>query len=169
MHQNLELKGIGKSCAGFDSLTFGINAKSHLSVSNTIAAIVWGREGGAIRKSAAFVFFSTFRFVWSHSLQRFLLLICNRPLYLNRHEGRTWYSTHRGVLWIASTAKKPDPDEIVGIENFYRTYYNGQCKTPVQKADVMMEKVSKVMSTKCYSILLKRSPPFSSPSLLAAR
>lgn len=28
------------------------------------------------------------------------------------HEGRTWYSAHRGCLWIASTTKRPDPDEI---------------------------------------------------------
>ncbi|XP_053614310.1 activating signal cointegrator 1 isoform X2 [Plodia interpunctella] len=36
------------------------------------------------------------------------------------HEGRTWYTSHRGRLWIASTAKPPDHDVIRAIENQYR-------------------------------------------------
>ena len=43
--------------------------------------------------------------------------------HLFRHEGRTWYSSHRGRLWIASTVKEPSHDEIKQLENFYRTLY----------------------------------------------
>ncbi|CAH8827183.1 unnamed protein product [Trichobilharzia szidati] len=34
-------------------------------------------------------------------------------------EGRTWYSPHRGCLWIASTARNPSPEEISEIEDEY--------------------------------------------------
>ena len=37
-----------------------------------------------------------------------------------RHEGRTWYTPHRGKLWIAATVKQPDQSEISSVENFYR-------------------------------------------------
>ncbi|GBP27265.1 Activating signal cointegrator 1 [Eumeta japonica] len=36
------------------------------------------------------------------------------------HEGRTWYTSHRGRLWIASTVKPPDQELIRTIENTYR-------------------------------------------------
>lgn len=42
-----------------------------------------------------------------------------------RSEGRTWYTTHRGRLWIAATVKKPDPEEIRENEEFYRRLYGG--------------------------------------------
>ncbi|KAF7232402.1 hypothetical protein EG68_09814 [Paragonimus skrjabini miyazakii] len=35
---------------------------------------------------------------------------------IKRDEGRTWYSAHRGCLWIAATSKKPDPDDIRDME-----------------------------------------------------
>ncbi|XP_077989088.1 activating signal cointegrator 1-like [Glandiceps talaboti] len=35
------------------------------------------------------------------------------------HEGRTWYSPHRGRLWIAAAAKKPTPQEITELENMH--------------------------------------------------
>lgn len=37
-----------------------------------------------------------------------------------RHEGRTWYSTHRGRLWIAAAAKKPTEEEVNAVENSHR-------------------------------------------------
>lgn len=40
------------------------------------------------------------------------------------HEGRCWYTSHRGRLWIASTAKTVDPDEIKRLEEFYKRYHN---------------------------------------------
>nr|XP_049700890.1 activating signal cointegrator 1 [Helicoverpa armigera] len=39
------------------------------------------------------------------------------------HEGRTWYSSHRGRLWIASTVKPPDQEIVRAIENQYRVLY----------------------------------------------
>lgn len=36
-----------------------------------------------------------------------------------RDEGRVWYTTHRGPLWIASTAKPPDPSDIESLEKDY--------------------------------------------------
>ncbi|CAG5134909.1 unnamed protein product [Candidula unifasciata] len=38
---------------------------------------------------------------------------------IKMHEGRTWYSPHRGRLWIASTAKSPSPDDIREHEHMY--------------------------------------------------
>nr|CDS27323.1 activating signal cointegrator 1 [Hymenolepis microstoma] len=35
------------------------------------------------------------------------------------HEGRSWYSAHRGPLWIAAAAKKPDEEEVRAIEAEY--------------------------------------------------
>ena len=58
-----------------------------------------------------------------------LTLYCNEELSLAcrcRHEGRTWYSTHRGRLWIAAAAKIPDREEVKKVEDFYRSYYEGE-------------------------------------------
>ncbi|XP_026763213.2 activating signal cointegrator 1 [Galleria mellonella] len=47
------------------------------------------------------------------------------------HEGRTWYTNHRGRLWIASTVKPPDQNVIRAIENQYRVLYpDKQLKFP---------------------------------------
>ncbi|RUS85253.1 hypothetical protein EGW08_007014 [Elysia chlorotica] len=43
---------------------------------------------------------------------------------IKRHEGRTWYSAHRGRLWIAATVKKPEAKEIAELEHMYRSIYN---------------------------------------------
>ncbi|XP_062618725.1 activating signal cointegrator 1-like [Saccostrea cucullata] len=48
------------------------------------------------------------------------------------HEGRTWYTAHRGRLWIAATAKAPSPQEVADVEQTYRYLYkdpNLQCPT----------------------------------------
>ncbi|KAL3865392.1 hypothetical protein ACJMK2_042783 [Sinanodonta woodiana] len=37
------------------------------------------------------------------------------------HEGRNWYTAHRGRLWIAATAKSPSPEEIEDVEQLYRS------------------------------------------------
>uniref|UniRef100_A0A182Y7J0 Uncharacterized protein n=1 Tax=Anopheles stephensi TaxID=30069 RepID=A0A182Y7J0_ANOST len=42
---------------------------------------------------------------------------------IKRHEGRTWYSSHRGRLWIAATAKPACPDTVRELEHFYRKLY----------------------------------------------
>ncbi|KAJ8304364.1 hypothetical protein KUTeg_017947 [Tegillarca granosa] len=36
---------------------------------------------------------------------------------IKMHEGRTWYSAHRGRLWIAATAKSPTPEEIADVQD----------------------------------------------------
>ncbi|KAH8272960.1 hypothetical protein KR026_011748 [Drosophila bipectinata] len=43
---------------------------------------------------------------------------------IKKHEGRVWYSEHRGRLWIASTAKEPHADDIAQMEEFYRALYD---------------------------------------------
>lgn len=39
---------------------------------------------------------------------------------IKMHEGRSWYTAHRGRLWIASTAKPADSELVKEMENFYR-------------------------------------------------
>ncbi|XP_006831604.1 PREDICTED: activating signal cointegrator 1 [Chrysochloris asiatica] len=38
---------------------------------------------------------------------------------IKRVEGRTWYTPHRGRLWIAATAKKPSPQEVSELQATY--------------------------------------------------
>lgn len=38
---------------------------------------------------------------------------------IKKHEGRVWYHSHRGRLWIAATAKQPDKEEVKNIERTY--------------------------------------------------
>lgn len=42
---------------------------------------------------------------------------------LYRVEGRTWYTSHRGRLWIAAAANRPTPQEIAEVEAMYRHIY----------------------------------------------
>lgn len=54
-------------------------------------------------------------------------------LGIKKHEGRSWYTSHRGRLWIASTAKPANPEEVKQIEDFYRRFYgNDKLKFPTQ-------------------------------------
>ncbi|XP_050651907.1 activating signal cointegrator 1 isoform X1 [Macaca thibetana thibetana] len=39
---------------------------------------------------------------------------------IKRVEGRSWYTPHRGRLWIAATAKKPSPQEVSELQATYR-------------------------------------------------
>jgi activating signal cointegrator 1 len=45
---------------------------------------------------------------------------------IKKHEGRTWYTNHRGRLWIASSAKPVDQEEIKQLEQFYRLHYQNE-------------------------------------------
>ncbi|XP_046661439.1 activating signal cointegrator 1 isoform X1 [Homalodisca vitripennis] len=45
------------------------------------------------------------------------LLVCG----IKEHEGRNWYTSHRGRLWIASAAKPPTDQEIQDTESLYRS------------------------------------------------
>lgn len=47
---------------------------------------------------------------------------------IKKHEGRPWYTSHRGRLWIASTAKPVEPAAIEQMEAFYKRHYNGLCR-----------------------------------------
>lgn len=47
---------------------------------------------------------------------------------IKKHEGRSWYTSHRGRLWIAATAKPVDPNEVKMMESFYRAHLNGRYK-----------------------------------------
>lgn len=42
---------------------------------------------------------------------------------IKKLEGRSWYTAHRGRLWIASTGKLPDEHEIRRTEERYRCLY----------------------------------------------
>ncbi|XP_055628565.1 activating signal cointegrator 1 [Toxorhynchites rutilus septentrionalis] len=45
---------------------------------------------------------------------------------IKQHEGRTWYSSHRGRLWIASTVRPVDMEMVKQMENFYRVLYHDE-------------------------------------------
>ncbi|XP_033488714.1 activating signal cointegrator 1 [Epinephelus lanceolatus] len=49
---------------------------------------------------------------------------------IKRVEGRTWYTSHRGRLWIAAAAKKPTPQEIAEVEAMYRHIYRREPRFP---------------------------------------
>ena len=40
-----------------------------------------------------------------------------------RFEGREWTNKYRGPLWIHATTKKPAPDEIECLEEYYAEFY----------------------------------------------
>ncbi|XP_067931786.1 activating signal cointegrator 1-like [Watersipora subatra] len=46
------------------------------------------------------------------------------------HEGRTWYSPHRGRLWIAATAQNPTDIEIKTLEDDYSKRYGSSLSFP---------------------------------------
>lgn len=49
---------------------------------------------------------------------------------IKMHEGRTWYSSHRGRLWIAATAKPPTKEDISSLEQTYRILKNEKIRFP---------------------------------------
>uniref|UniRef100_A0A1A7YS65 Activating signal cointegrator 1 n=1 Tax=Iconisemion striatum TaxID=60296 RepID=A0A1A7YS65_9TELE len=49
---------------------------------------------------------------------------------IKRVEGRTWYTSHRGRLWIAAAAKRPTPQEIAEVEAMYCHIYRREPKFP---------------------------------------
>jgi hypothetical protein len=44
------------------------------------------------------------------------------------HEGRSWYTPHRGRLWIHAAAKEPDSDIISQMIGFYKARNTGKKK-----------------------------------------
>uniref|UniRef100_A0A3Q1I3F0 Activating signal cointegrator 1 n=1 Tax=Acanthochromis polyacanthus TaxID=80966 RepID=A0A3Q1I3F0_9TELE len=49
---------------------------------------------------------------------------------IKRVEGRTWYTSHRGRLWIAAAAKKPTDQEVAEVEAMYRHIYRKEPRFP---------------------------------------
>lgn len=50
---------------------------------------------------------------------------------IKRHEGRSWSTPHRGILWIASTSQNPTQEQINSLEHEYRQIYcDSQLKFP---------------------------------------
>ncbi|XP_008335293.1 activating signal cointegrator 1 isoform X2 [Cynoglossus semilaevis] len=49
---------------------------------------------------------------------------------IKRVEGRTWYTSHRGRLWIAAAAKKPTPQEVAEVEAMYQQIYKKETRFP---------------------------------------
>ncbi|XP_032089409.1 activating signal cointegrator 1-like [Thamnophis elegans] len=49
---------------------------------------------------------------------------------IKRVEGRIWYTSHRGRLWIAATAKRPTPQEISELEATYRVLLQEDLEFP---------------------------------------
>lgn len=45
---------------------------------------------------------------------------------IKKVEGRSWYTSHRGRLWIAATVKKPTDQEIDFVEDMYRNMQPNQ-------------------------------------------
>ncbi|CAF0837268.1 unnamed protein product [Rotaria sordida] len=43
---------------------------------------------------------------------------------IKMHEGRSWYTSHRGRLWIHAAAKEPDQETILHMEEFYKARNN---------------------------------------------
>jgi len=42
------------------------------------------------------------------------------------HEGRTWYSPHRGRLWIHAAAKEPTREEVAQVQRQHCLHYGGK-------------------------------------------
>jgi activating signal cointegrator 1 len=43
---------------------------------------------------------------------------------IKKHEGRTWYTPHRGRLWIHAASKQPSESDVSETETFYRHFYS---------------------------------------------
>ncbi|KAG7468279.1 hypothetical protein MATL_G00141340 [Megalops atlanticus] len=51
---------------------------------------------------------------------------------IKRVEGRSWYTSHRGRLWIAAAAKRPTPQEVSQVESMYRQLYKTEPQFPTE-------------------------------------
>lgn len=45
---------------------------------------------------------------------------------MGRHEGRSWYTTHRGRLWISAAVKIPTALEVQEAEHIYEILKKGE-------------------------------------------
>lgn len=51
---------------------------------------------------------------------------------IKQHEGRSWYSAHRGRLWIAATAKECDAADATELAEFYASHHPGKVNFPTE-------------------------------------
>eukprot|EP00041_Stephanoeca_diplocostata_P038312 m.1497248 g.1497248 ORF g.1497248 m.1497248 type:complete len:220 (+) comp25198_c0_seq9:114-773(+) len=52
---------------------------------------------------------------------------------IKQHEGRSWYSAHRGRMWIAATAKPCEEESVRELEEFYKSYHgSGMLHLPTE-------------------------------------
>lgn len=49
---------------------------------------------------------------------------------IKKHEGRNWYSSHRGRLWIHATSTSPTDAEIKHLKDFYQGLYENKFDFP---------------------------------------
>ncbi|XP_018401936.1 PREDICTED: activating signal cointegrator 1 [Cyphomyrmex costatus] len=77
---------------------------------------------------------------------------------IKTHEGRSWYSSHRGRLWIASAAKVPSSEEISNMKQFYRLLKNGKKKVDEQRHVTITDVLSQEEYRKLYPEKENESP-----------
>lgn len=64
--------------------------------------------------------------IWYKNVSsRVILLFFVVKYNFYRHEGRTWYTEHRGRLWIHAAGKEPQSGDILEIEKTYCDIYDG--------------------------------------------
>ncbi|RZF48358.1 hypothetical protein LSTR_LSTR007525 [Laodelphax striatellus] len=51
---------------------------------------------------------------------------------IKEHEGRTWYTAHRGRLWIAAASKPPLTEDVKDIEESYRKFKSDELRFPTE-------------------------------------
>ncbi|XP_014239981.1 activating signal cointegrator 1 [Cimex lectularius] len=49
---------------------------------------------------------------------------------IKKHEGRSWYTSHRGRLWIAAAGKQPTKEDIEEVQDQYRKLRGDNVKFP---------------------------------------
>ena len=57
---------------------------------------------------------------------KYLIYLLRSFTFIHRLEGRSWYTSHRGRLWIASTAQQTEKDVIDNVVEDYKRMYPGE-------------------------------------------
>lgn len=70
---------------------------------------------------------------------------------IKQFEGRGWSTDHRGFLWIASTAREPDDEEIAHMEKIYQDVYGPGKKIPFPKSYPKSTLLGRIEMVDCLS------------------